>query len=474
MPTVGQVLVQRGPNLIDSFLAGATLVDRLAEAVRAEPDWLGQLRDLVSARGWGRPPTELMQVDLFEQFTRTVQDLARQQPLVLILDDLQWADPGSLGLLFHLGRRLEGWPILLVGAYRPADVAAGQAGERHPLEAVIYEFQRWLHYRVRGEQQTALELGQRLLDLAQNATDPVLQLTAYKALGATWFNLGDFAQAQTYLEQGIALYDRELHRRLVALYAEDVGLACYFEAGATLWQRGDLARSQTLIYTMLDLAQSLAHPFTLAGALFWAAYYQQGRREVQAVYELSEALLALAGEHGFSLYLTAGSLMRGWALAGQGQPAAGVAELEQVLTGLQAAGIGIFRAHILGLLGEAYGLAGRLEAGLNTLDQALLVAARSGERHYEAELYRLKGTLLAQQGAPEAEVALCYRQAIEVARRQQALPLELRATLNLSRLWHGQGKTQEARQIVMATYRQFRESEDAPDLAEARTWLAGL
>jgi adenylate cyclase len=71
-----------------------------------------------------------------------LRSLARQQPLLLVIDDLQWADPGSLSLMFHLGRRLRGQRILLIGIYRPADVTLGRDGERHPLELVVNEFRR--------------------------------------------------------------------------------------------------------------------------------------------------------------------------------------------------------------------------------------------------------------------------------------------------------------------------------------------
>ncbi|NIP18271.1 MAG: hypothetical protein GWM87_09035, partial [Xanthomonadales bacterium] len=90
--------------------------------------------------GPGTPSPQ--QSDLFEQYTRVLQALARQVSLVLVVDDLQWADLGSISLLFHLGRQLAGSRILIVGAYRPEEVAIGRDGERHPLEPVVNEFQR--------------------------------------------------------------------------------------------------------------------------------------------------------------------------------------------------------------------------------------------------------------------------------------------------------------------------------------------
>ena len=78
----------------------------------------------------------------FAQYTKVLHLLAKRFPLLLVLDDLQWADAGSISLLFHLGRRLAGRRILVIGAYRPSDVALGRNNERHPLVPVVSEFQR--------------------------------------------------------------------------------------------------------------------------------------------------------------------------------------------------------------------------------------------------------------------------------------------------------------------------------------------
>jgi tetratricopeptide (TPR) repeat protein len=80
---------------------------------------------------------------IFEQYTAFLQRLSTKTPLILFLDDLQWADGASLGLLFHLGRRVETSRILILGAYRPDDVALGRGGQRHPLEPVVHELTRY-------------------------------------------------------------------------------------------------------------------------------------------------------------------------------------------------------------------------------------------------------------------------------------------------------------------------------------------
>ncbi len=124
---------------------------------------------------------------------------------------------------------------------------------------------------------------------------------------------------------------------------------------------------------------------------------------------------------------------------------------------------------------------GQAEEGVNTLAEALSHVGKTGERYYEAELYRLKGELtLAQsrvQGlasSVQKEAEECFQKAIEVARKQQAKSLELRAVMSLSRLWQQQSKKEEARQMLAEVYGWFTEGFDTADLQEAKALLAEL
>jgi tetratricopeptide (TPR) repeat protein len=141
MPDVIQALLDYGPDLIDRLLPGKSLLSRTRAGAT---DQAGELAELLKSRA-ASGSANLQQTDLFEQYTKTLQKLSQQHPLILMVDDLQWADPGSIGLLFHLGRRLAGSRILLIGAYRPEEIATARmmapGHERHPLAPVIQEFQ---------------------------------------------------------------------------------------------------------------------------------------------------------------------------------------------------------------------------------------------------------------------------------------------------------------------------------------------
>ena len=109
------------------------------------------------------------------------------------------------------------------------------------------------------------------------------------------------------------------------------------------------------------------------------------------------------------------------------------------------------------------------------MTEALATIARSAVRWWEAELYRLKGELLLQHSAAQPEEAeACFQQALDIARRQQAKSLELRAAMSLSRLWQQQGKRDEARELLAPLYGWFTEGFDTADLQEAKALLEAL
>jgi len=141
LPDTIEVLIDNGPDLMDVFVFGGELVKRASTAVFEKAPWLDRLRALAERE---RPaPGELEQTHLFDQFTNVLSELASQRPLLIVLDDLQWADAGSIDLIFHLSRRIEGGRILIACAYRPDEVVLGRNGGRHPLEKVLSELKRY-------------------------------------------------------------------------------------------------------------------------------------------------------------------------------------------------------------------------------------------------------------------------------------------------------------------------------------------
>jgi predicted ATPase len=138
-----EALVELGPDLIDTFVPGTKLATRAATFVADKSGWLEKLEKLKVRKTPDIVDNAQEQSHIFEQYTDVLQALATKKLIMLVVDDLQWADVSSISLLFHLGRRIEGGRILVIGTYRPEDVALGRGGEQHPLEGVVSEFKRY-------------------------------------------------------------------------------------------------------------------------------------------------------------------------------------------------------------------------------------------------------------------------------------------------------------------------------------------
>jgi predicted ATPase len=188
-----------------------------------------------------------------------------------------------------------------------------------------------------------------------------------------------------------------------------------------------------------------------------------------------DAAIAFATAKGLAHRAAQGRLLLGWALAMQGDATAGMAHIHEGLEVVQRTGLKLYRPYFLALLAEASGQAGQPEAGLTVLAEARTLVAATEERWWEAELYRLQGELLLQRPLLDVGQAEgCFLQALDVARRQQAKALELRAALSLARLWQRQGQCAAARQLLAEIYGWFTEGFDTSGLRDAKALLEEL
>lgn len=153
-----------------------------------------------------------------------------------------------------------------------------------------------------------------------------------------------------------------------------------------------------------------------------------------------------------------------------------MAQLHQGMADCRTAGAEMDRPYFAALLAEAYGQAGEVAEGLAVLDEALEQVRNSRSYFFEADLHRLKGVLhLQRDGQDSPDTAeVFFQRALEVARRQKTLSLELRAALSLSQLWQQQDRHEEALQLLEPTFDRFTEGFDTPDLVEARALLNRL
>jgi predicted ATPase len=175
------------------------------------------------------------------------------------------------------------------------------------------------------------------------------------------------------------------------------------------------------------------------------------------------------------LFRAIGGILRSGTRAAPGQRGEQIDQIRRDLAAVRETGSAIWEPYFLGLLADAYAQAGQVEAGLAALDEALAATQATGQRMAEAELYRLRGSLLLRQpGTSPTEVETWLQRALDVARRQEAKSLELRAAMSLGRLWHRQGKRKEAHGLLVEVYAWFTEGFDTADLQEAKALLEEL
>jgi TOMM system kinase/cyclase fusion protein len=371
-------------------------------------------------------------------------------------------------------RNIKGWSAPEAAqVYTRAHELCQQVGETPQLFPVLFGL--WTSSVVRPEFQTARELGEHLLRLGQHASDPSLLTQAHWVLGFTLFFMGAFAPARAHLEHVMALYNPQHHRSHTLLYGQDPGATSLYYAALALWYLGYPDQALQRGQQAVTLAQELAHTMTLGFALEGVAELYQFRREVRRTQERAEALMTLSTEQRFAFWSVSATVLRGWALAEQGQGAEGIAQIREGLAAWQAMGEALYQPRFRALLAEIYGNVGQPEAGLSMLADVLADVHSTGLCYCEAELYRLKGELLLQQAAERGgEAEACFRQALDVARRQEAKLLELRAAMSLSRLWQHQGKPDAAHHLLAEIYGWFTEGFDTADLQEAKALLGEL
>jgi predicted ATPase len=380
----------------------------------------------------------------------------------------------ELTLLLSPGELLmaaKGWASPEVGeVYTRAHTLGHQVEEpRQRYQALqgLYRF-----HVIQAQLRTAGELSQQLVHLASHQPDPALVLEGHMAMGYVAFFRGDLGTARTYPEHSLHLCETQLPTPLLVSGGHDARVSTLIRLAPALWALGAADRAQQRSQDALAWAQQVGHPPSLMYAELFAAILSQQRREAVATQAHADAVLALATEHGFEHRVAHGRLLKGWALAMQGEVAAGVAHIQQGLAVVQGAGLKLYRPYLLALLAEAYGQAGQPEAGLVVLAEVVWLVEATEERWWEAEVYRLKGALLLQLPLPDVDQAeACFQQALDVARRQQAKSLELRAALSLSRLWQRHGKHQAVHALLAPVYDWFTEGFDTADLQEARVLL---
>ncbi len=327
----------------------------------------------------------------------------------------------------------------------------------------------WSFYLVRVALTTALDLGERMMRLAEGRGDRGLLFEGHFVVGLPLFFLGEFEAALRHFESGLALDSPDRDRSSTLITGLDVAVTSLAISGIVLWHLGDPVRARERCAEAIAMARASGHAYSLADALSSAAVVHSLRRESAVVRELAGDLLTLSQEKGFHL-TTHGKVQLGWAEVEAGEEEG----LERVLEGIaacRAAGARLSEMNFLSKLVEAYARRGRLDEARGTLTEALaLVESIGGRFFWKPELHRLKGELaLVAELAEEARES--FESALAAARVTGDKGLELRAAVSLGRLFHGCGRAAETRSLLEPLCAGLDRGREDLDFLEARSLL---
>lgn len=332
-------------------------------------------------------------------YAEAVQHLTKALELLKTLPDTTERARQELALQLALSG-----PLMAIKGYTVPEVEkvltraselCRQVGESPQIFSALWRLV--VSYFSRGEHRAAHELAEQMMQVAQSVQDQYLLSYAHMALGWTLFTFGEFPAVRIHSEQAIALYDPQQHPRS-PFFKDDPRVAGFSLAAWALWYLGYPDQALQRSQEALAVAREMAHPVNRIGVLVWAAMFHLTlRREGPPSGELAKAGIVLATEQGFPYWVAYGTVAWGGALAAQGQEVEGITQMQQGLAALRAIGTEQGLPRQLAVLADAYGRAGQVEEGLVVLAAALALVDQTGERYYEAELYRVKGELLLTQ-----------------------------------------------------------------------------
>ncbi|MCY1078569.1 protein kinase domain-containing protein [Archangium lansingense] len=376
-----------------------------------------------------------------------------------------------------------GLPLTHLRGYRTTEVERTYARARKLLHRVgdaLPELELSLlgpftYYQARCEFRQGHELAGSLVELGERHHDRVLLILGHRMRALNFVAWGQMREALRSLENAMACarFELEQHRRIAARHGTDPWTTALAYAALIHSVLGHPEEARRYTRGALEMAAHIGHAQTTAYVLTYVAMGSQYRHEPKPTLAWADQLHALANERSFWIWGSWATVLEGWARAQLDQPREGLALIRQELASWKERGIRYGVPYCLGLLAEIHLGLGQLGEGLAAVHEAQTEQHATGERTFEAELYRVEGELLHAMGR-ERKAKSRFIHAIETAHKQDAGIFELRATVGLCRMLRDLGRLELARQLLQRARTQFGEHLDSPDHREASSLMKEL
>jgi len=328
---------------------------------------------------------------------------------------------------------------------------------------------------VRGDLRLCMDIADEVMALANYAQDQGISMEAYAVPAVTNFYRGDFTACREHSEEAIAMWeDPEECKMWSAQTGQNAAIThrCYL--ALALWHLGYPDRAARLMDETVALAREIEHPFSLAHALHFAAWFHHYRQLGELEQAAAAEEIEIANQQGFALWLATGTFLEGAGMYWQGLYDQAIARMEKGVQLFREISAELTLPAQLCVLAKGYLKTGRLADSRKAMQEGVAIAEKNDDRSHLAELERLEGELLLAESADKLGAERCFRKAIETARSQKSLAWELRATVSLADLIAKQGRRDEARTVLATIYGAFKEGFETPDLMSASTLLKTL
>jgi predicted ATPase len=321
-----------------------------------------------------------------------------------------------------------------------------------------------------------LALARRFCDVVADAPDPADRLVGERMLGHSLHLLGDQAGAREQIEHVLGHYVAPVRRSHAVRFHVDQRIMARNTLARVLWLQGFPDQALREVEGNVEDALSLGHALPLCNALaLGACPVALLAHDLAASGRFAALLRRRTAEHALDIWTAYADCYEGELLVQRGDPGAGLTLLEPAVDELRRLGYGEYLTAFLGALAQGLVATGRVDEAIGAVEEALARSERTGERWCLAELWRLRGEVLLERGAPDAALAAeaAFQEALRTAREQGALSWELRSATSLAGLWRGQRRDREARALLAPVHARFTEGFGRADLLRAAALLEG-
>jgi predicted ATPase/DNA-binding response OmpR family regulator/class 3 adenylate cyclase len=333
----------------------------------------------------------------------------------------------------------------------------------------------WACHHVGGDVAKQKDAAAEFFAEAERHNDVAALCIAHRILGATCVRTGEFVDALRHLQRARALYDSEHHGPYRFQYGQDIGVTALSYLSLALWHVGYVEQALQVAAEAKKHAEELSHPQSLVFAICLGGFLDLFRRRCEDTQLYAGLVVSLCTENAFLHWINFGLIFEGWAEIRQGNVDHGIKVLRAGILEWQKEGARLWLPFFLTLEAEACFEAGRGEAALQAIEQALAVSRDTGECWAMAEVLRVKARLLQAGGRTKVqEIETLLVSALEIARSQHARSWELRVSCDLARLWQGQRRQGKALKLLQSVYGQFTEGFDTTDLRDAKALMESL